>query len=1688
MSTTSVHSNAFGFMNFIENRVDPRTGQYGLAIALPALVGNDLAGPTLSLSLDYSSMGGGDVGYGEGWDINLTRYVEHAYAEGGGALSLFTGERFTVDGVESISEQKLDTFHFHKDGEGRFRVVHNTGLVEILEYQGAGEQRVALPTRIYAPSGQWIELSYISNPQHPGAFCLNEVRDGLPDGKQGRRLLEIAYAGDTVITLHPDAEAVKASYTLKFRGRQVHQVVLPTDEQAHWQFDYQTVHGQTCVSKVVSPSGGVEHLYYGLDGDPGHQLPGVDKMLPRVKRHRVLPGHGQAEMQTDYDYSAHNFMGNGSGIKWSNSGRDNLYDVTDASYTYWSKTTQRCEGQADRTVTTHYDRFHRTVEELSQQAKHVVKNTMDYHGDPAASFKDQPSIFQMPRTVTTSWEMAEDASQRRSEQVTTAFDIHGNLTEEIQHDGTRTVMEYFEVEGEPGRCPPSPNGFKRYVKSQTVYPSDQYESGASALRTDFTYEALDILQGPLQALDDKVATKWLAITQEVLTDAANPNPLLALSTVKRSYFSDPKNARLHGRLIKRETQMHAKHDGTEKGKQENTTTTTVEWKFAQHRHSTLGNVLHTRQMAKGHDLTEKFSEQNQHPFTGQVLETKDIHETVTRFTYDRLNRLLSETTSPDAEKPVRATRSYSYVMASADGGYQETKDSQDVVSRLYFDGLNRTIKEERECVDPDAPQSKSRKTFEVYAAVYNAFGQLTSETTYDYWADRTVAMTSVHGYDNWGGRRSILRADNVTVITERSPFGADGDIVTSWEEYPEEPDVRKRHSVTHLNRFGKPDEVQTLDDQGGPAATHSYRYDGFGRSIEQTLTFSEPATGKGVSAEHKRTTKFTYDIWGRMTRTDRPDGTALSRKFAKHTTGELATQLLLHTSKSDKGTSVCDREFDGIDRLTSMHAGPRSETLHYQGSLMLPQKRTLGSGRTLSYEYNPAVTTSPTKIVAGQNNKTSTFKYDNSLANITTAKNDQGERTYHYTDQGHLLSESWKDGSPGSKSQERTYRTSLQGRMLDNRDDEIVSKTFEYDALGRTSKIKQGKLEATFTYNTAGLLETTLTTDTDSKQALLCTQVYDHWGRETSRTLQLQRNGAPIDERTLKQVWRGDSALHSRTLLKGATPLLTETFKYDDRDRLYEHLCEGSALPTNSKGRKILNQAFEFDSFDNMLLCITEFEDGNVDEAFYSYFEDSPFQLESVSHSLTSDYRKNQHFTYDSDGNMKNDEQGNTLLYDEDSANLIAVIAPDGATLASYRYDGHGQLLGVTQGTDKETLRRYEGYRVGSTLQDGLLTQYLYDGATPLGMQQSGQQGQTRLFMANNSNSVIAECAADGTVHEAGYSAYGEVEEGKLLGLLGFNAEAREQGLGWYLLGRGYRAYNPSLMRFHSPDNSAPEQAGINPYVYCLGNPVMWQDPTGHYAEDWGPNRDPVKQKEKRGVVYWLGWASAAANVALSVTFAIITGGVATPLVMAVVATGIAAAVAGLGTTLAAEFTKDPEKREKLQIAGLALSLAGNLLLAAGAYMGQRHKAAQARKAQQEASVTNADTGLPRSTTSGSAVKETAQQGTQTDIPEVATTNPRNSITNTRRASEPSVDYSDENASASSRRSSSSSADSTLVEVSNHDAAPPPPPEGIEHISFGRLIEVRAVNANALGVFTPQDIGGTRYQEVLRKNFKFDNQ
>lgn len=65
---------------------------------------------------------------------------------------------------------------------------------------------------------------------------------------------------------------------------------------------------------------------------------------------------------------------------------------------------------------------------------------------------------------------------------------------------------------------------------------------------------------------------------------------------------------------------------------------------------------------------------------------------------------------------------------------------------------------------------------------------------------------------------------------------------------------------------------------------------------------------------------------------------------------------------------------------------------------------------------------------------------------------------------------------------------------------------------------------------------------------------------------------------------------------------------------------------------------------------------------------------------------------------------------------------------------------------------------------------------------------------------------------------------------LGYNGEAHELHSRWQLLGAGYRAYNPALMRFHSADTLSPfGRGGFNAYAYCSNDPVNRIDPSGHF-------------------------------------------------------------------------------------------------------------------------------------------------------------------------------------------------------------------------------------------------------------------
>ncbi len=81
------------------------------------------------------------------------------------------------------------------------------------------------------------------------------------------------------------------------------------------------------------------------------------------------------------------------------------------------------------------------------------------------------------------------------------------------------------------------------------------------------------------------------------------------------------------------------------------------------------------------------------------------------------------------------------------------------------------------------------------------------------------------------------------------------------------------------------------------------------------------------------------------------------------------------------------------------------------------------------------------------------------------------------------------------------------------------------------------------------------------------------------------------------------------------------------------------------------------------------------------------------------------------------------------------------------------------------------------------------------------------------------------------YSPYGYVLTSQEA--TGFNGAHLDALTGHYVLGNGYRSYDPALMRFLSADSVSPfHHGGLNAYAYCLGDPVNQQDPSGHGVWD----------------------------------------------------------------------------------------------------------------------------------------------------------------------------------------------------------------------------------------------------------------
>uniref|UniRef100_UPI000761F821 RHS repeat domain-containing protein n=2 Tax=Pseudomonas TaxID=286 RepID=UPI000761F821 len=1221
---------------------------------------------------------------GKGWNLTLSQYVPSTRA-----LSLHTNESFIVTGggaTPAIREKKLDSFHFHDELDGiNYRVVHRSGLVECLQVITSNRVQVALPHRVYAPSGHWIELKYEG--KYFEHVCLSEIVDST-----GQLLLRVDYSNPSLIKLHlhpqagPDGSPL-ATYQLHLTDREMRVIELPTEDKASWRLSYEnspaTQH-MTCLKTIETPTGSRETLTY---DDAGHRLPNGAPVqrLPRIDTHELDPGFGQPVMKTRYTYSAENFLGANGGLTWTQ-GEDNLYNAP-ADYVFTVTANEYDGAEVRRKTHYQYNRHHlltlQTTEQYGEVLQfedqgggddtvkmdwHVHKIHTVYHELPGVPFDLQPAYFQMAKTVTQSWEMSSTDDNRYHEEVTTTnFDDFGNQIEERQPNGIRVVNEYYPVQGEEGGCPPDPHGFTRTLKRTITYPATggDVEPGAPILVADHRYAAVESVIARTHPLRARAAEYAIFKIHEQLGEGVGAQYQL-LTQTDIEPFLDPADLLRHGRILRQALSINGLQ----------TITDFIYTRLP----STLEHeaVLQTQQTLTGFDHDEPLQGGGRRDarktittchsmLTGEALLNRDDNDVEIAYEYDALRRVTRETVAPN-DPQYTASRHYGYFLVNSAGqqASQTTTDVKGVVTHILVDGLNRVVLTQRQ--DADAQTAAQREALRTnYSAVFDVFGNLVKQVQYDWLEEDDLALESNYLFDAWNQQYCEIGPDQTKQYTVTDMFDSalSGTLrtQTDWRESASGK-LSTGKTIQWRDVSGNTVREQRVDTKGGQVSLHRYFYDGLGRKAREM---------DAALAEQR----FVYDAFDRLLEHTLGDKNTVSRQYALHSTEDLPTRI------SVAGKLLGEQHFDGLGRLIQSITGGRSRTLRYEPGQNNPRWVTTPKGVEIEYSYAPQLSGEPLQRRA--EGVTADYEYDalNARLKVCVEQGQMVSREYFST--GELKQEIRKIG--GDAQYEMFYRKSLLARDLSYTDVLGNVQTYTYDLAGRLEQTYLGSTTASFSHDELGRVESITTVDGD--QWLTTRLMYDDFDREVMRIFEM-----PGETQWLVQEYDGMDRAKRRHLQDATDPealqtLRDETYEYDDRGRLTVYSCEGRLSPVDAYGKVIRQQLFDFDEVDNITFVTTFFPnaDGNrLERNYATYSFDNPLdpaQLTKISNSH-ADYDPGQpiELLYDADGNLIRDEQQRTLSYDA-FGRLVNVKLPVGDAV-NYSYDPLDRLAGQMSETFEE--------------------------------------------------------------------------------------------------------------------------------------------------------------------------------------------------------------------------------------------------------------------------------------------------------------------------------------------------------------------------------------------------------------------
>lgn len=846
-----LYSQSNNFLGVVQSAVDPRTGQFNLAITLPAVHANELGGPSFALTLSFSPLSSlQDYGYGLGWSAlvsALTLKMDMAF------LTLSSGEHFSVDrdasggaiGSELVfADHKLKSRKVTKLSADSYRVDSKSGEVEILERLG-GEGAFLL-REMRSPEGRRMFFAW--RPDGKGGHTLSSISDA------SRTLLEIKReTGRVHFVFDPGSESPH-TIELRLLNSQLSNIMLPGFESSfHITYELIDLGAERDFlfpKQTTSPLGAIDTITWSSRNN-AHQLPtgAPVEYVPRVVAWKQSTGASETTLHHSYRWignTNHYGYGSQAGFVWDE-GRDNLYKVQqNYQYSVVETLTDKA-GTTLVTITRQWNRFHLQTRENTVRGQAQVQVSTVYHDDPDLSWEAQPAYCQLPHIVTTTY--YQDAQNQRSEAIEYRYDDYGNVIYTRFPTGVIEQSLYHPAEG-CDDAPQDPLGMVRLLSRKTTTPADH---SAPTLYTTYRYENLaSLLPGEYP--------RAVVVEEQSWNQA-------------------------EGQLLERTLQTYIRGNGPDYGRLDTSVThlngraTTTRYVY-----TTEADRLRTQMIIEGHDfdpnrpVSRSMTSDSRSLFTGQTLDETSPAGVVTSFRYDLLGRIIQTVIAEGSEYEAKRTCDYHVADAFVDAnrprnlatsvGLEET-DASGQRRRTWLDGKGRVVGVELENLD------HAEGTFrEISRTSYDPLGRVITQTTLEWLADGTKAFEfcTRTAYDDWGNACCMTSPSGVISHLMHDPIKMR---TMQWEQATSGKRTAKR--VTRSNVSGSMIREDILDDQNQVVRATVFKRDGLDRIVERRIK---------VPRQQDIVTRYHYDSYARVVEQVLPDNTRVAWTYAAHSDGE----------------------------------------------------------------------------------------------------------------------------------------------------------------------------------------------------------------------------------------------------------------------------------------------------------------------------------------------------------------------------------------------------------------------------------------------------------------------------------------------------------------------------------------------------------------------------------------------------------------------------------------------------------------------------------------------------------------------------------------------------------------------------------------------------------------------------------